>query len=316
MTKYFAGNFPHFIFSLFSLNLMKKDGFHFDKLSAEMEKRGVSFPSFEKGISPKKQFPSAVFLAGASALLGTTIFCKQHRDTAPLPGELEDIAQLTAERVRCGLDYDKKLIDAFPFEKLESLVAENFEKIRSRESREFSSLDPLLKAVAEAVAEVGPWNASMKMVARLSGLSKSGLYSHFKSKKEMLSRLFMTEFERITETADACSALSPRAEEQLYLVMLSITSYLGTRPEVLIALDWIRIQRLELDIAVPIQLHDFFSGLPASKTGFSSGDISQWILFMIIIVLMRHYRTKENLDLPKTALRRVFRFITLGLEGV
>jgi AcrR family transcriptional regulator len=43
----------------------------------------------------------------------------------------------------------------------------------------------------------------MEMVARRSGLSKSGLYAHFKNKQDMLNRFFITEFTRIANYAKA-----------------------------------------------------------------------------------------------------------------
>jgi hypothetical protein len=79
-------------------------------------------------------------------------------------------------------------------------------------------------------------------------------------------------------------------------------------------MDWVRIQRLELDISLPFRLFDFFSGIDMDS-GLGSEDISQWVFLLLGTVLMRYYHTENDLDLPRRALRKTFRFITLGIEG-
>ncbi|MDR0586716.1 MAG: TetR/AcrR family transcriptional regulator; helix-turn-helix transcriptional regulator, partial [Treponema sp.] len=306
-TKYFAGNFPFFIFSFFTWNKLNRPGLRLSHFLEELEKRGVSFPFLNKKNLPfpKSQYPSVVFLAGTTSLFGPKLFYKKCRSPeVPLTEEeLELCVNSTVEKVWHGLCFDKELIDRVPFEKLENLAVS-----------EFPESDPLLKAVAKAVADAGAWNASMETVARLSGLSKSGLYAHFTSKRDMLSRLFMTEFERIAGIAKACSGLSPRWEERLYLVIFSIAAYLKSRPEILVAMDWVCVQRLELDISLPFRLFDFFSGINIGS-GLGSEDISQWVFLLLGMVLMRYYHTENDLNLPRRALRKTFRFITLGIEG-
>ncbi|MDR0402208.1 MAG: TetR/AcrR family transcriptional regulator [Treponema sp.] len=315
--KYFAGNFSFFIFVLFAMNKTGKPGFHLKRFLMEVEKRGIKFPFLGKVPIPKNEYPSLAFLAGMTVFFGVKLLYTKYRDPnisltegvlmeiSLTEEELRSSVDSTVEKIWRGLRFDKNLIDGVPFEKLEGLAAG---LAKSPEG------DPLLKAVAEVVAEAGPWRASMETVARRSGLSKSGLYAHFRSKRDMLSRLFMTEFERIAEIAAACSGLSPLWEERLYLVIFSVTEYLRSRPEVLVTMDWVRIQRLELDISLPLQLHDFFSGLTVDLD-ISSTDISEWVFLLIGIMLMRYYHSENSLDLPNEALRKLFRFVSLGVEG-
>ena len=79
-------------------------------------------------------------------------------------------------------------------------------------------------------------------------------------------------------------------------------------------MDWVRIQRLELDISLPFRLFDFFSGI-TMDSGLGSEDISQWVFLLLGTVLIRYYHTENDLNLPRKALRKMFRFITLGIEG-
>jgi len=106
----------------------------------------------------------------------------------------------------------------------------------------------LLQAAAGAVAEAGPWAASMGMVARRSGLSKSGLYAHFRNRADMLDRLFVTEFESFARAVRAAAetriaAPSDGPEARLYLITLAVAGYLRARPDLLEILNWLRTRR-------------------------------------------------------------------------
>jgi AcrR family transcriptional regulator len=187
-------------------------------------------------------------------------------------------------------------------------------------------------------------------VARRSGLSKSGLYGHFKSKGDMLHRLFMTEFMRIIDFARQGMGRSEVRHEKLYLGIFSIAVYLRSKPDILVAMDWVRTRR-----------HDFVKAAgqatPSAQTGgagaggvgdtgcdnavwedgpppefpkifedieinpLQSGEISgvegkvlvsHWILFLLINILMRPGETKT---LKNEDIRFLFRFITLGIKG-
>ena len=331
ISGYFARHFDYFIYSLIRLHGSKENQF----LYAEpMRKRGVSFEKFRTGVSADR--PSTLFLAGITALFETGMFHKQRlgvKDGA-IPKKLEEswfsesseeevrrFTETVVERIRLGLLFDRALVEALPYEELES-----------RDTGILAPPDPLLKAIAEAVAEEGPWNASMETVARRSGLSKSGLYAHFKSKEDMLSRLFMTEFGRIAQCAAAHTVAAKTPEEGLYLVILSITDYLKARPEILVVLDWVRIQRLELDLSVPAELFNFFAGLTIGVQ-FENGreNVSSWILFLLITTLvytqtafgggiqsasLRPQSEASKKEIDYDSLRKLFKFISCGIEGL
>jgi AcrR family transcriptional regulator len=309
-TSYFAQNFNYFIYIMVNKNKRKDPSFN----EEEFKKRGLFFAGF---LPPFRRQPSVLFLTGITALFETARFHKNRRSLngdCPSANEIQAFAGTALERVRLGLCFgipgdnvpgERELTDKIPYKKLETHV------VRCFLNRGNQASNSLIRAVAETVAETGPWNASMETVAKKSGLSKSGLYSHFKNKRDMLSRLFMDEFECIAETATLCSAFSERREERLYLAVFSIAEYLRTRPEILTALDWIRIQRLELDLSVPFRLYDFFTGLHVGD----SADVSNRALFLLVAVLMRR-RTENSPGSFSAAIRKTFRFISLGLEGM
>ena len=198
---------------------------------------------------------------------------------------------------------------------------------KARLSRqETAAPDGLLPAVAAVVAEVGSWNASMDMVAKRSGLSKSGLYSHFKSKEDMLLRLFSAEFERISETLAKRLDGTDQAAERLYLAMATAAEYLLARPDILIALDWLRMQRLGVPDLLPPRLLELFSFLDNKDSGLRlvNGSLSltvRWILFLTIHQLMRCADSTKPAEcakvIPAERLRTLHQFMLHGLtEGV
>ncbi|MDR1307430.1 MAG: TetR/AcrR family transcriptional regulator [Treponema sp.] len=363
ITAYFARHFDYFIYSLTHIHYKKEEKHRFfdDK---EMQKRGIFFARLIQGMQADREYPPVMFLAGTTSFFDMALFHKNqvgHKNRFPLtaaqqrellgkrleyaPSE-EDVqcfAEATVTRVRLGLCFDRELINSLPYEKLEALSV----------PEEPYSPDPLLKAVAEAMAEAGPYT-SMETVAKRSGLSKSGLYAHFKSKRDMFSRFFMSEFDHIVAIVSARSGLTEGRAERLYLALHTIAVYLRARPEILIALEWVRIQRLNLDLSVPAELYSLFEGFTIGDMAVekSPENTSQWILFLLVAVLMYRsefahgpeFNPEQCLDrepacggncpengfscfrdsepggktgeFTSRSLRKLFKFITLGMEGL
>ena len=161
------------------------------------------------------------------------------------------------------------------------------------------------------------------MIARRSGLSKSGLYSHFKSKQDMLKQLFMTEFDRILEYIEEGITWSAVPEEQLYLAIFFAADYFHTRSEILLAADWIRTRRLNLGITLPPRLYQVFSDINLKVPGTQQAvftpavvdRLGQMILFLIVHTFMHRPEGMSFSELPNNGIRRLFRFIALGMKG-
>jgi AcrR family transcriptional regulator len=268
-----------------------------------------------------------------------------HRpDEIPSEAQVQRALASVEKRITCGLGLAASRLAAIDYGDLERRSAETV--------YENTQENDLLRAVAGAVAEAGPWNASMEMVARRSGLSKSGLYAHFKSKQDMMAQLFLTEFDRIINYADLNIKASAVPEEQLYLAIISIADYLRSRPEILVALDWIKTRRLGLGLTFPIRLYRAITKIkldalfvPQPASGFSNDKalaagvdeetpadwIAQWILFLIVNTLIRcplplapHGAKSQGLEalgahsfkkIPNNSFRILYRFIAMGLKG-
>jgi len=158
------------------------------------------------------------------------------------------------------------------------------------------------------------------MVAKRMGISKSSLYGHFKNKKDMLRKLFMSEFERIIDFARQGIILSSNTAEQLYLGIFSIAVYLRSRPEILIAIDWIRTRNLNLGKSVKKpDIFRLFKDIKFESLNNLDEDAKlvtfHWILFLLTNILTQPFMTNNTRKVQNSDIRVLYRFITLGLGG-
>jgi len=239
-------------------------------------------------------------------------------DNPPSETAITQVIDVISEIIGKGLCYNNKEIVSLDYEGLENRVAGTINAIED---------DPLLKAVAAAVAETGPWETSMEQVAHRSGLSKSSLYGHFKNKQDMLHQLFVTEFMRIMDFARQGMRQQALPQEQLYLGIFSIVEYLRSKPDILTAMDWIRNRRINLG---PIRkrkekpMHEFMrlfeeidiKPLRNNEILFKEELwLSPWILFLIISTLMQANSGQMAEKVPNSDIRYLYRFITLGISA-
>jgi AcrR family transcriptional regulator len=317
--QYYACNAYSFIFSLVYVYGERRLG----DSGALLARRGINMGIFGE---IQKEIPAS---GGIPLVLATLIFAMAyfHRlgpserammeGTPPeevFPeGQIERDISLVLCIISGGLGFQKKEVEALDYGLLEGKISGIGRKIEENE---------LLHSVAEAVAGAGPWGVSMEMVARVSGLSKSGLYAHFKNKEDMLARLFITEFDRIIDFAEESMGFSANPAERLYLSIFAICDYLRSRPDVLIALDWLRNQRIIAPDSggkrVPSRLYRIFREVqrpPDLSRRFPDMEtdwIPAWILFLIIAFLMRSIRLgttrfAEWLNMPKLRRRKLSR---------
>jgi AcrR family transcriptional regulator len=332
--EYYARNVNYFIFSMTILNDRKLDSFN---MMEELSLRGINMEYFHSSIKREYALDQVVM-----RLLFATLTCymahfHNMRGSLTNPPDEAGISKainMISAIIGKGLGYTDTEINALDYEELENRVLGKLNNIDD---------DPLLKAVAGAVAEAGPWDASMEQVARRSGLSKSSLYSHFKNKQDMLRQLFMTESMRIIDFAQGQIKQSEIPQEQLYLGIFAIAEYLRSKPDILVALDWIRNRKLNLspsdhrhkrpkiDFLRLFEVIDIkplqnevspFKEIPAGEN--ENVNITPWILFLIIRTLMEgkpehagHVEHAKHAlgDVPNSYIRSLYKFITLGIGG-
>lgn len=322
IAEYFARNVHVFIFSMIKLRDRQLEGLN---IVQELQTRGVDVVNFHHA---NRLISNLLY---ATLVFFMADFHKRRKGFTNSPSETEisHIISKVGKIISGGLCYNTEEIDELNYGELESRIAGTINNIED---------DSLLKAVAAAVASAGPWEASMEQVAHKSGLAKSSLYGHFKSKQDMLHQLFMTETERIIDFARQGIKLSALTQEQLYLGIFSIVEYLRSKPDILVTLDWLRNRRLNLetggkppphpsislwifediDIAPLHSSESPFSDMPLGrKSGEQGGDLwlSPWILFLIVNILMLKKAEQAVCYIPNSDIRSLYRFLTLGIGG-
>ncbi|MDR2096796.1 MAG: TetR/AcrR family transcriptional regulator [Treponema sp.] len=334
ITEYYVRNMDAFVFS----RVYIYGGREKTNIGAELKCRGIDMGRIS--MMDDCAYPSLLQLVFTTLMFGEAYFYKYAYASGEVPPgkAVQTMVDAVEEKITRGLGLRPEQVEAMDFDNLERLVLE--------ESPAKIEDDGLLRAVAGAVAEAGPWKASMEMVAQRSGLSKSGLYAHFKSKKDMLIQLFLTEINRIISYANSVTRNSEEPLEQLYLTVMTVAFYFKSRPDFLYAIDWIKVRRLNLGDAVPLRVYRLFADIKIDAlhlcTEDGAGDdakytVSRWILFLIVNTLIhwphwkRTYKGEEDrdvlqscgalfrggkeLDIPNTSIRRLFRFIVVGLQG-
>jgi AcrR family transcriptional regulator len=311
ISGFFARNVYALLFSLINIYDRNLDS---RTISQRLAHRGVDLRTL-KFIIEKKYGASdhpIVHMIFATLTFFMASFHKAEKSykRPPCEEKIQKMISVICKIIEHGIGYSVQKIDAIDFEKQETRVG----------VPPAAEIEPLFKAVAEAVAEAGPWDASMNMVAKRLGLSKSSLYGHFKSRKDMLRRLFSDEFTRIISFARQRIALSDISQEQLYLGIFAITVYLRSHPEFLISLDWIRTRKL--DLGKPEKETDIFMLFenvdiePLRGGGEDEKQrISHWILFLLINILTKQGLAASAVDVQNNDIRVLYRFITLGLGG-
>jgi AcrR family transcriptional regulator len=316
--EYFARNVEIFIFLMIKLHDRQLD---ISNIVKQLQTRGINlaysrhsgdFQSLEmRLIYTTLIFFMAGFHSKKNSLVNT-----------PSESAILNIIDIINNIIGKGLGYDTEEIDGLDYEGLEKRIVGTINNIED---------DPLLKAVAGAVAEAGPWEASMEQVARRSGLSKSSLYGHFKNKQDMLHQLFMTEMGRIIDFAKEGIRQSAVPQEQLYLGIFSIVEYLRAKPDFLVALDWIRNRRISLKPGGNIddnppqifqQLFEEINISPLQEAPLHGSEnmadeswLSPWILFLVVNTLLQGKSGLLVENVPNGDIRFLHRFLTLGIGG-
>jgi AcrR family transcriptional regulator len=334
--RYFARNANAFVFSLVHVYGLQRR----EKTGEFLIRRGVDmgiFDRFVRGVPSQAIMSTFAFSMAYFHRMGMIDGTAAAADWEPSEQEIDREISLVCCIISNGIGFQKEEIGALDYEALERQVSLISVQIEENE---------LLHAVAKAVAGAGPWDVSMEMVARVSGLSKSGLYAHFKNKRDMLIQLFVTEFDRIIDFAENSMQASAVTAERLYLAIFAICDYLRSRPDILIALDWLRVRRIgpldPADKAVPFRLYRIFRDIQPSPElrgclKEADGDwIPAWILFLLVSSMVHDGRWGEDRQfsewfkaprdqrgrlsrgdfsrIPNEVFRVLYRFITRGIQ--
>jgi AcrR family transcriptional regulator len=300
---FYARQLDLFIFSLMQVYGNREPR----NMGQQLQERGIDMYALLPPRDDIHQYPALFQLVIASLTCLLALFHKQWYRAAPSEAAINTFKAFVEEKMIVGLGLDAALVDSLDYEKLEAVIA--------GQALETAQDKGLLQAVAAVVAEAGPWEASMEAIARKSGLSKSSLYSHFKNKQDMLMQMFRTEFDHIIRAVKVAITLSDKPAEQLYMAVLALVDYLHSHQEILSAVDRIRMRGVESEPPIPVSLLTIFSGIHFAGGIVLSEELNRWVLFIVINTLMHRPKTMSFAEISNKSIRKLFRFVCLGLSG-
>jgi AcrR family transcriptional regulator len=306
ITEFYVRNRESFIFSLSQLHDYQEDPTK--NMKAHWEQWKIELHKLPFLASQEKYFMIVQISSMIAVFMTALLFYTGVQN--PSEQDIQTLLDRTEHQIYYGLGFTEKELNSIKFDNLDEIISQSL-------SSESFGTNNLLKAVANAIAQAGSKDASMEMVAKCAGLSKSGLYSHFINKEDMLRQFFMIEFEKVYGDFTAFPK-TEKPEEQLYLLIASSVRYLQARPEIMIALDWIRTKRIDLGLSMPDAIVSRFSDARFIKQGKNSltlQEIPHLIVFCILGFLKSHYGMGKEIQISQENIRFLYRFLISGIKS-
>ncbi len=182
--------------------------------------------------------------------------------------------------------------------------------------------DPILRAVAQTVAEHGFAEASIEGIARRAGLTKSTLYFHFRDRDDMFSRLIGRHQDRLRELFLARSAPFASACERLYCYLVVLASYFRNARDVPAVLSWFRYHGYQIHVSHPDEAtlagwFDFLAEAVRAGALVSHGIPIAHMGSHLSFVVVNHMMMAERAgDAARIAdLRQVYELFIHGYKG-
>jgi AcrR family transcriptional regulator len=309
ITEFYVRNRPVFTFALCQLH-EHRDESH-KNMRSQMESRGIELLKLPFFVTRKNYFVVAQLSSTIAVFMTAVLFYSGVQN--PSEVEVQHLLDRTEHQIAYGLGFNTEELNCINYDALDAIISQALPS-------DTAGNDSLLKAVANAITQAGTGDASMEMVAKCAGLSKSGLYSHFKNKEDMLRQFFTIEFEKIYADFESFPK-TEKPEEQLYLLIASTIRYLQARSEIMIALNWIRTKHLDLGLTMPDAIVSRFSDSRFIKKNteedslqLSLGELPHFIVFCVIGFLKRHYSTQKEMQISQEDVRFLYKFLISGIK--
>jgi AcrR family transcriptional regulator len=238
--RFFASHGPQFFFALNQTGI-RQGGAVMQAVAAEVRRLAGSL----------SRIPGITDAAAAAGYVRSTVaFFLMSAGLDRRPPRAGDAGEAAAEGLArvvhrvCSQGYAGR--DEGPPPDLEAL-----ERACAVAASEMPPDDPLLSAVAQAVAEHGFAEASIERIAKRAGLTKSSLYFHFRNRGEMFARLVQRHQDRLHELFTARSASCATVSQRLYCFLVVVASYLRQAREIPAVLNWFRYHGYQLGMRHP-----------------------------------------------------------------
>jgi AcrR family transcriptional regulator len=251
-------------------------------------------------------------------LMRTGLTNRDLRPRALGPRDRETLAALLGGVCASGYAAPGCLLERPPMDEIEATCAVA--------PRELPEEHPILRAVAETVAEHGFGDASIDRIARRAGLTKSSLYFHFRDRDDMFARLLDRHQERLAAIlASRASGVGGGTERQLYCFLVVLGSYFRAAGTIAAVLNWFRCHGYKLRLASVVRpdetamarwlpfLEDALRERSIDTRGISLAHIAGHLSFVVINHMMMAGRTTRGVEL--TDLRQIYDLFVHGIQG-
>ncbi len=308
---FFAEHVPQFFFTLHLLNT-HRDGPVVRALAAHMQVLSETLarlPGIHDPATAASYVRTTVsFFLMAAGLNKETL--RHH----PLSSERHERLASTVEHV-CMQGYARRgaAIARPPMEAIERACAVG--------SADLPPDDPILRAVAETVAEHGFAEASIERIARRAGLTKSSLYFHFRDRDEMFGRLIERNEQRLHELFTEKAGAFASVWERLYCYLVVLGSYLHNAQAIPAVLNWFRTHGYQIDVRHPEEtmMNRWFAFLDEAvrdgslaPQGLSVGHLGSHLSY----VVMNRLVLADRSDPARLAdLRQIYDLFLHGIQG-
>jgi AcrR family transcriptional regulator len=183
--------------------------------------------------------------------------------------------------------------------------------------------DRILKAAYEALMEEGDLVTSLSRVAEKAGLKKSSLYSHFRSKEEMLTQALQEQKRRYLEAHNRFLESFATTEERFFANLAFSHGFIRRFPETIEMMDKLVTMDIFRDQDPELSKNKYFLDL-IGKAGIESvldpesldPEALNYFINMIMIIEVRYLRFHpEMTDREKDDhIVRLYRIFIHGVE--
>ena len=220
----------------------------------------------------------------------------------------------------------KRIVDSlfrgfFPKVSMEQFSVEKIEAILTMDSNEFIEDDPRIEAIVNVIAREGLGNTSVSKIAAELNISKSSLYSFFKNKDEMLTKVKCKHRDWLNKVAkEKLQGIEMDIEKIYGVVLLIFYGFLHNRKSA-IFFNWLRHQKIDFAEGKP-----GFSGEahPIFQEAYKKGTIEKYRLqphhiegifsVQVVMEVMDHITEEFDVQQMHSNIRELFRILAFGME--
>ncbi|MFP4010943.1 MAG: TetR/AcrR family transcriptional regulator [Spirochaetaceae bacterium] len=181
---------------------------------------------------------------------------------------------------------------------------------------------PVLNAIAEVVTSEGFEHATVEKIADRAGMSKSGLYFHFRNRAEMMARMLVPEHDRMVELVRERVLCYEDFSRRLYAFLILAGTYALRSRSILTALDWMRFHRIRMKLEETSHYRPTFAFLADGlrqeeyrRAGVTEVEVASYLNRLVMRpVVEEEARIRTRADVAERA-RVLYRLLVSGLEG-